>query len=115
MTNLYSRDGSFDTHIDIVHDILCHIAYVIKCQKMSFYDICYGATVGPELSLSGPPTLRLHVWPKAFKSSHIVSKFGPQSNISGPGPKYYRRTGLLYIITHPGRPPGRPPAGIVLD
>ena len=61
--------------------------------------ICYGATVGPELSSSGPPTLRLHVGSEAYRSSNIVRKFGPQLYKSGPGPKYYRRTGLLYIIT----------------
>ena len=64
--------------------------------------ICYEATAGPELSLSGPPTLRLQVGLKAYRSSRIVSKYGPQSYKSGPGPKYYRWTGILYIITHPG-------------
>ena len=63
--------------------------------------ICYGATVGPELSLSGPPTLRLQVGPIAYRSGCIVSKYGPQSYKSGPGLKYYRQTGLLYIITRP--------------
>ena len=33
------RYASFDTHIAIVHDILCHLAYVIKCHKMTFYGI----------------------------------------------------------------------------
>ena len=52
--------------------------------------------------MSGPPTLRLHIGPEACRSSHIPGKYGPKSYISGPGPKYYHRTGLLYIITHPG-------------
>ena len=58
--------------------------------------------VGPQYSLSGPPTLRLHIGPKTYRSSHILSKYGPKSYKSGPGPKYYRRTGLLYIFTLPG-------------
>ena len=37
--NLSERYGSFDTHIDIFYDILCHMTYVIKCHKMTFYDI----------------------------------------------------------------------------
>ena len=37
--NLSARCGSFDTHIDMVHDILCFMTYVIKCHKMPFYDI----------------------------------------------------------------------------
>ena len=27
--------GSFDTHIAMVYDILCHMTYVIKCHKMA--------------------------------------------------------------------------------
>ena len=37
--NLTYRYGSFDTHFDILNDILCHMAYVIKCHKMKLYDI----------------------------------------------------------------------------
>ena len=33
--------GSFDTHIAMVRDILCHMIYVIKCHKMPFYDILW--------------------------------------------------------------------------
>ena len=33
--------GIFDTHITIIHDILCHLPYVIKCHKMSFYGILW--------------------------------------------------------------------------
>ena len=29
------------TVVDIFHDILCHMAYVIKCHKMAFYDILW--------------------------------------------------------------------------
>ncbi len=32
------RYGSFDTHIAIVHDTLCHATSVIKCHQMSFDD-----------------------------------------------------------------------------
>ena len=31
------RYGSFDTHIDTLHDMLCHMAYVIKCHQMTKY------------------------------------------------------------------------------
>ena len=71
-------------------------------DKKRVQTICYGPTVGPELSLSGPSTLWLHIGPKAYRSSHISRKCGPKSCKSGPGPKYYRRTGLLYIIMQPG-------------
>ena len=37
--HLSAQCGSFDTHIAMVDDILCHMAYVIKCHKMTFYDI----------------------------------------------------------------------------
>ena len=33
--------GIFYTHITIIHDILCHLPYVIKCHKMSFYGILW--------------------------------------------------------------------------
>ena len=33
--------ASFDTHIAIVHDILCHLIFVIKCNKMTFYGILW--------------------------------------------------------------------------
>ena len=36
------RYGSFDTHIGILYDFLCHMAYVTNCHKMPFYDIKYG-------------------------------------------------------------------------
>ena len=39
--SLPDRYGSFDTHIDILYDILCHMAYVIKCHKMTFYGILW--------------------------------------------------------------------------
>ena len=32
------RYGSFDTHIAIVYDTLCHATLVIKCHQMSFDD-----------------------------------------------------------------------------
>ena len=28
--------GSFDTHIAMVYDILCHMTYVMKCHKMPY-------------------------------------------------------------------------------
>ena len=31
--NLSDRYSSFDTHITIFYDILCHMTYVIKCQN----------------------------------------------------------------------------------
>ena len=52
--------------------------------------------------MSGPTTLKLHIGPKAYRSSQISSNYGPKSYKSGTGPKYYRRTGLLYIIMPPG-------------
>ena len=36
---LSDQYASFDTHIAILYDILCHMAYVIKCHKMAFYGI----------------------------------------------------------------------------
>ena len=39
LVNWSSQARSFDTHIDILYDILCQIAYVIKCQKLPFYGI----------------------------------------------------------------------------
>ena len=39
--NLSVQYGSFDTHIDILNDILCHMAYVIKCRKMAKYGILW--------------------------------------------------------------------------
>ena len=35
----FARCGSFDSHIAMVYDILCNMAYVMKCHKMSFLDI----------------------------------------------------------------------------
>ena len=32
---------SFDTHIGIVYDILCHMTFVIKCHKMASYGILW--------------------------------------------------------------------------
>ena len=37
--NNLNLDGSFDTHIAMVYDILCHMTYVVKCHIMSIYDI----------------------------------------------------------------------------
>ena len=39
--NLSDSYGSFDTHISMVHDNLSHMIYVIKCQKIAFYDILW--------------------------------------------------------------------------
>ena len=33
------RYGSFDTHIGILYDILCHMAYVTNFHKMAFYEV----------------------------------------------------------------------------
>ena len=37
-SQLYLSDsyGSFDIHMAMVHDILCHMIYVIKCHKVPF-------------------------------------------------------------------------------
>ena len=35
------QDSSFDTHIVILYDILCCMAYVIKCHRMAYYDILW--------------------------------------------------------------------------
>ena len=40
------RDGSFDTHIGILYDILCPMADAIKCHKMAYYDILWGIREG---------------------------------------------------------------------
>ena len=37
--NTVENDIKF-RHIDI-HDVSCHMAYVIKCHEMTFYDICH--------------------------------------------------------------------------
>ena len=34
--NCTGRDGSFDTHIAMVCDILCRMTFVIVCHKMTF-------------------------------------------------------------------------------
>ena len=36
---LSDQDGSFDTHIGVLNYILCHLASIIKCHKIPFYDI----------------------------------------------------------------------------
>ena len=61
----------------------------------------YGPTARHEYNLVGPPTLKLHIWLDAYRSSYIFSKYGPESYKSGPGPKYYCWTCQLYIITNP--------------
>ena len=35
--NMSVKYGSFDTNIAILYDTLCHMAYVMKCHKMTFY------------------------------------------------------------------------------
>ena len=39
--NLSDRYGSFDTHIDLLYDVLCLMAYVIKCHKMPYFAILW--------------------------------------------------------------------------
>ena len=35
------RYCTFDTHIAILYEILCHMAFAIKCHKMAFYGILW--------------------------------------------------------------------------
>ena len=35
--NFCERYASFDTHVGMLYDILCHMAYCIKCMKRSIY------------------------------------------------------------------------------
>ena len=39
--NLSDQNGSFDTHIGILYEILCHMAYAIKCHNKPFYGILW--------------------------------------------------------------------------
>ena len=39
--NLSDWYGSFNTHIGILYDILCHMPYAIKCHKLPFFDILW--------------------------------------------------------------------------
>ena len=59
------RAGSFDTHIAILYDILCHMVNVIKCHKMAFYDILWHL----------PYAIKYHkVWQYGYQMNRLDQK-----------------------------------------
>ena len=91
------RYGSFDTHIDIVYDILCHMAYIIKCHKMTFYGIlwhmqydikCHG------LCQYGYQKNRIDQtnWYMIFK---LISQ---EENLKINGKKWYTQISLVFLV-----------------
>ena len=70
----------------------------IKAQKL----------LGPKINCRALQLKTCGSGPKHVYIRTQIKQIGPQSHILGQGSKYYRRTGLLYIITHPACVARRP-------